>query len=164
MVVGCIVQHEDQILLCKRAIEPRHGFWTIPGGFLELGEGTREGALRETKEEAEAEVSIIRPHCHIDIPHIGQAYVLFCASFSENQPQFGAGEETLESALVSVSDIPWQQLAFPVVAVALKLYAEDHTMGRKRYHHGVLEAPAPAPNNPSFGRPALICHQAIDLQ
>jgi len=79
MVVGCIIEEDGKLLLCKRAIEPRHGYWTVPAGFLELGESTVQGAARETLEEAGARVQITAPYAHFDIPHIGQAYVFYLA-------------------------------------------------------------------------------------
>jgi len=136
MVVGCIVEEGDQILLCKRAIEPRYGYWTLPAGFLELGESTIQGAVRETLEEAGARVQVTAPYAHFDIPLIGQAYLFYRARMLS--PEFSAGTESLEVKLVPRSEIPWDQLAFQAVRVALELYREDTTRGRFRMHHGII--------------------------
>ena len=136
LVVGCIVEHEGRILLCKRAIEPRRGYWTVPAGFLELGESAMAGAIRETHEEAGARVRIRAPYAHFDIPHIGQAYVLYRAELLE--PHFSPGVESLAVELVAPSEIPWEELAFPVVRSALELLREDHAAGRYRSHHAAL--------------------------
>ncbi|HET8933183.1 MAG TPA: NUDIX hydrolase [Polyangiales bacterium] len=136
MVVGCIVEHESQLLLCKRAIEPRYGYWTLPAGFLELGESTVQGAVRETLEEAGARVQVVAPYAHFDIPLIGQAYLFYRARMLA--PEFSAGTESLEVKLVSIAEIPWDQLAFQAVRVALELYCEDTTRARYRMHHGVI--------------------------
>lgn len=136
MVVGCIVEQDGQILLCKRAIEPRHGYWTVPAGYLELGESTIEGAARETREEALANVEIIAPYSHFDIPHIGQAYLIYRARLSE--PDFGAGVESLETQLFAPDAIPWDELAFHAVTFSLRLFCEDLERGSFRHHHGVV--------------------------
>ena len=136
MVVGCIIEEEGRVLLCKRAIEPRYGYWTLPAGFLELGESTVQGAVRETLEEAGARVQVIAPYAHFDIPQIGQAYVFFRARMLA--PEFFAGSESLEVKLVTHADIPWDELAFPSVRVALQLHKEDASRGRDRIHHGVI--------------------------
>jgi ADP-ribose/FAD diphosphatase len=136
MVVGCIVAHQERVLLCKRAIEPRYGYWTLPAGFLELGESTVEGAVRETFEEAGARVQVTAPYAHFDIPHIGQAYVFYRARMLS--PEFSAGTESLDVKLVTLDEIPWDALAFPSVRFALELYAQDMLKGRYRVHHAVI--------------------------
>ncbi len=135
-VVGCIVEHERQLLLCRRAIEPRTGFWTMPAGFLELGESTAEGARRETREEACAEVTIVAPHALLDIPDIGQSYVLFHARLQGSA--FAAGSESEAVELVPYADVPWDELAFPVLYFALRLFVDDAASGRHAVHHGVV--------------------------
>ena len=132
MVVGCIVEHEGRVLMCKRAIEPRRGLWTVPAGYLELGESAAQGAVRETHEEAQAHVRIVAPYAHFDVPHIGQAYILYRAELTQNG--FGPGPESLEVELTHPDQIPFEQLAFPVVRYALALYREDLTAGRYRTH------------------------------
>ena len=118
IVVGCIPVHGEQVLLCRRAIEPRHGFWTIPGGFLENGELVEEGALRETLEEANAQVELSYLQTVYSIPHIGQVHVIFVAQLTP--PDFSPGQESLETRLFSEEDIPWEELAFASVRFALE--------------------------------------------
>jgi ADP-ribose/FAD diphosphatase len=154
MVVGCIVEDEGRVLLCKRAIEPRYGFWTLPAGFLELGESTVQGAVRETFEEAGARVQVVAPYAHFDIPLIGQAYLFYRARMLA--PEFYAGTESLEVKLVPLDEIPWDQLAFQSVRVALQLHQEDTTRGRYRMHHGIIL------REPS-GAYAFLDHLAHDL-
>ena len=137
MIVGCVVLDATQrVLLCKRAIDPRRGYWTLPAGFLELGESAMAGAMRETHEEAGAHVRIVAPYAHFDVPHIGQAYILYRASMLSDQ--FAPGPESLEASLVAFDAIPWQELAFPVVRQVLELVGEDVVSGRFRSHQGAL--------------------------
>ena len=136
MIVGCIIEHHGRVLLCKRAIEPRRGYWTVPAGFLELGESAMAGALRETREEACARVRIIAPYAHFDVPHIGQAYIIYRASLLDLD--FAPGTESLEVKLVGLSEIPWSEIAFPVVRHSLELLSEDLDKGAFRSHQGAL--------------------------
>ncbi|GAX73460.1 hypothetical protein CEUSTIGMA_g912.t1 [Chlamydomonas eustigma] len=119
MVVGCIVEHEGKILLCRRAIEPCKGLWTVPAGFMELDETTAEGAARETWEEAQALVQVLAPYAHWDIPMIGQAYILFRAKLV-HPFTFSPGRESLETRLFHPGDIPFDQVAFSSVSSTLK--------------------------------------------
>jgi len=155
MVVGCIIEEQGKILLCKRAIEPRYGYWTVPAGFLELGESTVQGAVRETLEEAGAQVQVIAPYVHFDIPHIGQAYIFYRARMLT--PAFSAGTESLEVEFVAPKDIPWSELAFPVVRVSLELHGEDTRKGEFRMHHGIITRDA-------AGKFALEEHLALPLR
>ena len=123
LIVGCIPQWQGQILLCRRAIEPAYGRWTLPAGFLELGEGTAEGAAREAAEEACIEVDIGPLFSMIDVPHIGQVHMLYLADLRE--PRWAAGEESLEVALFAEENIPWQELSFRSVREALQHYFDD---------------------------------------
>jgi ADP-ribose pyrophosphatase YjhB (NUDIX family) len=136
MVVGCIIEQDGKLMMCKRAIEPRHGYWTVPAGFLELGESAPQGAVRETREEALARVEVIAPYAHFDVPRIGQAYLLYRARMLE--PDYGPGPESLEVRFMAPDELPWDDLAFPVVKAALELYLEDMREGRFRAHHAVL--------------------------
>jgi ADP-ribose/FAD diphosphatase len=154
MVVGCIIEEQGKILLCRRAIEPRYGYWTLPAGFLELGESTIQGAARETFEEAGASVQVTAPYAHFDIPHIGQAYMFYRARMLT--PEFAAGDESLEVKLLPASEIPWDGLAFQAVRVALELYMEDSKKGRFRLHHAIIT------REPSGGY-ALLEHLALEL-
>jgi ADP-ribose pyrophosphatase YjhB (NUDIX family) len=123
IIVGCIPTVGDQVLLCKRAIEPRYGKWTLPAGFMENLETTAEGAAREMWEEAEARAVDMALYRIFDVPHISQVYVFYRCEVLDGQ--FGAGSESLESALYSEADIPWDELAFPVVIEMLREFFED---------------------------------------
>jgi ADP-ribose pyrophosphatase YjhB (NUDIX family) len=122
IVVGCLPEHEGKVLLCKRAIEPRTGFWTAPAGFMEIGESIAEGAARETLEEACAEVEIGHLFASVDVVYAGQVHLFFTARLLGD---FSAGEESLEVALFSVADIPWDNIAFSSNRFALEKYIED---------------------------------------
>ena len=120
IVTGCIPEWENQILLCKRAIEPRRGLWTLPAGFMENNETTAEAALRETLEEANAEAEIIDLYALFNIPHISQVYLMFRARLLNLE--FEPGAESLEVQLFHEHEIPWEDLAFPVIHETLKRY------------------------------------------
>ncbi len=135
-VVGCVVEHEGRVLLCRRAIEPARGLWTVPAGYTELGESQVQGAIRETREEADAEIEIAAPHAYLDIPHISQTYAIFRARLLGGK--FGVGVESLESRLFSLDELPFDELAFPVVAFVLRLFVEDVKRGSPRLHVGVV--------------------------
>ena len=123
IIVGCIPTVGDQVLLCKRAIEPRYGKWTLPAGFMENRETTAEGAAREMWEEAEARAVDMALYRIFDVPHISQVYVFYRCEVLDGQ--FGVGSESLESKLYSEADIPWDELAFPVVIEMLREFFED---------------------------------------
>lgn len=127
VVVGCIPEYAGRILLCRRAIEPRSGYWTMPAGFLELGESMAEGAIRETWEEARARVAIGPLVAVVDIVHAGQVHVFYSGRLTE--PGFAPGEESLETQLMAPTDIPWPELAFPSVRIALEHYVGAHLQG-----------------------------------
>ncbi len=135
-VVGCLVEHDEQLLLCRRAIEPKSGLWTLPAGYLEVDESAAHGAVRETFEEACARVEVVAPYAHFDMPHIGQHYVLFRARMTA--PGYSAGEESSDVRLFGLDELPWSELAFPVMNFALELYVEDREERRARVHHGAL--------------------------
>lgn len=123
VVVGSIPVWENQILLCKRAIEPRKGFWTLPAGFLENRETVEEGAARETLEEANAEIRIVGLQSVYSIPHISQIYMFFLADLVDGK--FSVSSESEEVKLFSVNEIPWEELAFTSVHFALKKYVDS---------------------------------------
>lgn len=126
IVVGCVVEHEEKILLCKRAIEPRYGYWTVPAGFMEMGESLAEGAARETLEEACADVEIGHLFASIDVVDAGQVHLFFTATLKGG---FGVGQESLETRLFAEDEIPWDDLAFRSGRFALEKYLEgrrDH--------------------------------------
>lgn len=123
----------DLVLLCRRAIPPRIGFWTIPAGYLELGESTAVGAARETLEEAGAAVTVEGLIGVYEIPHISQIYVIHRARLS--RPEYAPGEESQETALFAWADIPWDALAFPAVTWALERYGESRPGTAPPVHH-----------------------------
>jgi ADP-ribose pyrophosphatase YjhB (NUDIX family) len=137
MVVGCIVEWDDRVLLCRRAIEPRHGLWTVPAGYLEKGETIEQGAERETLEEANARVEIGPLYAVYNIPHIGQVYLLFRARLLDASVHPGA--ETLEVGLYTETEIPWDQLAFATVRNTLQHYFSDRRRGEFQFHLGTIE-------------------------
>ena len=123
IVAGCVCEWKGQILLCKRAIEPRLGFWTIPAGFMEKGETTAQAAARETSEEANAQVSIDALFAMINVPHIDQVHLMFRGRLIDGNYSPG-----LESEVVLLADrtkIPWDEIAFPSVKFTLERYLED---------------------------------------
>ncbi|GMR17174.1 MAG: NUDIX hydrolase [Gammaproteobacteria bacterium] len=122
IVVGCIPERDGQVLLCRRAIEPRYGFWTVPAGFMELGETIAQGAARETLEEACAEVEIGHLFASVDVIDAGQVHLFFTAKLLGD---FAAGDETLEAAMFRESEIPWDELAFRSGTFALQKYFAD---------------------------------------
>ncbi|KAL5206332.1 hypothetical protein ABZP36_034541 [Zizania latifolia] len=133
MVVGCLVEHDNKVLLCRRKIEPAYGLWTLPAGFLEVGESAADGASRETLEEACADVEILSPFAQLDIPLIGQNYIIFRARLKT--PDFSPGPESLECALFALDDIPFDSLAFSSIIVTLRMYLEDVKSGNIKFHY-----------------------------
>lgn len=121
VVVGAVCVWDDKFLLCKRAIEPRHGYWTIPAGYLEENESTEDGARRETLEEACAEIEIGQLLAVYNIARISQVQLIYTARLKDGN--FAPGDESLETRLYSWSEIPWDDLAFPTVRWALEQYA-----------------------------------------
>ncbi|MEM1173353.1 MAG: NUDIX hydrolase [Pseudomonadota bacterium] len=134
VVVGCIVEHDDKILLCKRSIEPRYGYWTIPAGFMELGESTAQGAARETLEEACAEVEMDRLFASVDVVRAGQVHVYYLAKLKGS---FAAGSETLEARLFAEDEIPWDDIAFASGKYALQKYFEDAGTNNGVHEHAI---------------------------
>ena len=123
MVVGCIPVRGDKILLCKRAIEPRKGYWTLPCGYMEEGETLEEGALRETREEAGAEVAIQKLYAAYSLPQVNQVYFLFLSELLKDG--YALDEETEEVMYFAKYEIPWNELAFAAVRFALEAYVDD---------------------------------------
>jgi ADP-ribose pyrophosphatase YjhB (NUDIX family) len=138
IVVGCIPEWESGILLCRRAIEPRIGLWTVPAGFMENGETTAEGAARETLEEANAKIEILGLYALFNIPHINQVYMLFRARLLDLD--FSAGAETLETRLFQEDEIPWNEIAFVTVRRTLTHYFNDRRAGAFHFHMGTVKA------------------------
>ncbi len=149
IVVGSVVAHEGRILLCRRAIEPRRDYWTLPAGYMELGETLQAGAMREAQEEAEADIALDGVLAMYSISRIGQVQVIFRARFADPAlPRFAAGPESLEVGLFAWDDIPWERIAFPTVRWALDAWRANPL--------GALGAPAGNPPEDPAGtsRPA----------
>lgn len=134
IVTGCIAEWKDRILLCKRAIEPRYGLWTLPAGFMENQETNLQGAARETAEEANAEVDNMKLFCVFSIAHIDQVYTMYRGDLVAGQAS--PGIESLEVALLSEDEIPWKEIAFQVISETLKLYYQDKKRGDFVTHYG----------------------------
>jgi len=139
VVVGCIPVKGDRILLCKRAIEPRYGLWTLPAGFMENGETLAEGAMREAMEEAHAQVEMDELYAVFSVPHISQVHMMFRARLVNDD--FRAGLESLEVKLVTAEEIPWHELAFTVVRRTLEHFLEDRARGHFVPHFDEIRAP-----------------------
>jgi ADP-ribose pyrophosphatase YjhB (NUDIX family) len=123
IVAGCLPVWEDHVLLCRRAIEPRRGYWTLPAGFMENGETVQQAAERETLEEACARVTGLQLYTVFDLPHINQVYMFFRAELVDEG--YCAGVESLEVGLFRQADIPWSELAFPTVGRTLEYFFAD---------------------------------------
>ena len=135
IVVGCVAEQGGKILLCRRAIEPRYGYWTVPAGFMELGETMEQGAARETLEEACADVEIGHLFASVDVIEAGQVHVFFTGNLLGD---FGAGNESLESALFRQEEIPWSDIAFRSGKFALEKYFEDAGQNNGVHMHQVF--------------------------
>ncbi len=127
IIAGCVPVYDDRVLLCKRAIAPRYGYWTLPAGFMENGETTVEGALRECWEEANAKISQPKLYAMVDIPHINQVYIFFRGVLETLD--FSPGIESLEVELFEEKNIPWDDIAFPSVKTTLKHFFNDRKTG-----------------------------------
>ncbi|MCY4095925.1 MAG: NUDIX hydrolase [Gammaproteobacteria bacterium] len=132
IVCGCLVRSNDQVLLCKRGIEPRKDRWTFPAGFLERHESTLEGAKRETREEACADVELDMLYAQFDLAYISQIYQFYLADLIGS---YAPGDETLDVQLFDEETIPWEQLAFPVIRKSLESYFSDRARGRYTFRH-----------------------------
>ena len=141
IVVGAIPEWEGRILLCRRAIEPRLGFWTLPAGFMENGETTAQGAVRETLEEACARIEIGEMFTLINVPHISQVHIVYRARLLDLD--FEAGLESLEVRLFAEDEIPWDDIAFRTIALTLRHFFDDRRRGVLRFHTGDLGPPPP---------------------
>lgn len=139
IIAGCLPVYEDKVLLCKRAIQPRIGLWTLPAGFMENGESTRHAAARETLEEANARVSGLQLYTLTSIVPVNQVQLIYLAQLDDLN--FSAGDETSDVQLFSEADIPWDKLAFQTINNALKFYFTDRKVDRYPLHHVDLETP-----------------------
>ncbi len=142
LVIGAIPAWEDKVLLCRRAIEPQYGKWTLPGGFMENGESTAQAAMRETLEEASARIAIIDLYSMYSLPYIDQVHLLFRAELLDMD--FSPGHESLEVRLFSEAEIPWDELAFRPVRYSLEHYFAERKSGRFTLHMGELAPVAAA--------------------
>jgi ADP-ribose pyrophosphatase YjhB (NUDIX family) len=132
LVTGCVAEWEGKILICKRAIEPRLGFWTLPAGFMENGETTEAAAARETAEEALAEAVDLHPFALVNVPHVSQVHLMFRAALKDGR--HAPGPESLDTRLVEEQEIPWSEIAFPSVRFTLERYLEDRRRGSFGFH------------------------------
>jgi len=137
IVAGCLPVWEDKVLLCRRSIPPRKGYWNVPGGYLEHEESVEEGARREVWEEACTRVEILQAHTIFSIPHIGQVYVHFLARLLELD--FAPGPESLEVRLFTEAEIPWGELAFSSSRFSLERFWEDRRTGKRQVHVGGVQ-------------------------
>ena len=159
------MEHEDRILLCSRGIDPCKGLWTLPAGYLEIGESTASGAARETLEEANAKVSVQSMLSMFDVPIIGQCHIYYRATL-ESPFHFSPGPETLHTELIKPEEIDFgkveidngvrkcdhvMQIAFTTVMETIKAYTSDRQSGQYRFHHGVIVRKADALPNDASG-------------
>lgn len=133
-VVGTVPAWGDEVLLCRRNIEPRKGFWTLPAGFLELGESTAEGAARETDEEAGARIELGQLYTILNVVRAGQVHLFYLARMLDTT--LAPGPETIEARLFGEADIPWPEIAFRTVRTTLEHYFADRRAGRFEVHAG----------------------------
>ena len=153
MVVGTVPVDGTRVLLCRRAIEPRHGFWTLPAGFMENGETTAEGAERETQEEAGAKIEMGALYSMIDVPIVDQTHLFYLARLTD--PHFEPGPESLEARLFEEHEIPWSEIAFRTVYQTLRWYFEDRREGHFGTHTSAIRFPArPAEAAPKAADPS----------
>lgn len=128
VITGCLATLDGKVLLCRRAIAPQIGYWTLPAGFLENGETTEQGAIRETWEEARASVALHQLYGVFNVPHINQVYMVYRGQLLNTT--IASGPESLEVQLFDEANIPWDQLAFSVVESTLKQYFIDRKLQR----------------------------------
>ncbi|MGY4828692.1 NUDIX hydrolase [Sphaerotilaceae bacterium SBD11-9] len=131
-VVGTLPVWKDKVLLCRRNIEPRYGFWTLPAGFMELGETTEQGAIRETTEEAGARVELQGLYTLLNVVRVGQLHLFYRARLLDTD--FAPGPETIEAQLFAEDEIPWDDLAFRTVRETLRCFFEDRRLGQFSLH------------------------------
>lgn len=132
LVVGCIPELQDRVLLCRRAIEPRYGYWTLPAGFMENAETVAQGALRETLEEAGARVDLGAAFSMISVPRVNQVHLFFLARVIDLELKPGA--ETLEIRQFQESEVPWPEIAFRTVGMTLRYWFADRGAGKFGFH------------------------------
>ncbi len=144
VIVGCVPEYQGKILLCKRAIEPRLGYWTLPAGFMENGETSLQGAARETWEEARARVTDMQLYRIFDVPHISQVYMFYRCRVQDGV--YGVGPESSDSGLYAQADVPWDEIAFPVIRETLQEYFADAPSGQFPVRVSAIDRrPGPTP-------------------
>ena len=131
-VVGTVPYWGDRVLLCKRNIEPRWGKWTLPAGFMEMGETTAQGAARETDEEAGAQIEMQGLFTILSVPRVGQVHLFYLARLLSDR--FDPGHETIEARLFAQEEIPWEDIAFRTVKETLERYFDDRRLGLFSVH------------------------------
>ena len=136
IVVGCLPVWQDSVLLCKRAIEPRSGYWTVHAGFMELDETVTQGAVRETWEEARAKVELLAPYCMFNLRYVNQLYIIYRARLVDLN--FSPGPESMDVRLFREADIPWEHLAFTAVHQTLSFFFKDRSRGRFPMRSGTI--------------------------
>lgn len=139
LITGAIPIHEGKVLMCKRDIEPRRGYWTLPAGFMEMNETTAQGAARETFEESEAKLKNMHFYATVDLPHISQVYVFYRAELDGDY--FTTTPESSEVKLYDLDQIPWDELAFPVVKWVLEKYIDDSRNNVFLPAHHIIDKP-----------------------
>ncbi len=132
LVVGAMPEWEGRLLLCRRAIEPRYGYWTLPAGFMENDETTGDAAMRETLEEAGARVALLEPFTMVSVPRVNQVHLFYRARLLDLE--FKPGEESIEVALFEEDEVPWKDIAFRTVGLTLKHWFADRKSGAFRFH------------------------------
>jgi ADP-ribose pyrophosphatase YjhB (NUDIX family) len=137
IIAGCVPDHEGRVLLCRRAIEPRLGYWTFPAGFMENGETVQQAAARESLEEARAHVQIGSLLAVVHVIEARQVHMFFRATLP--RAEFGIAPESLEAGLFAQTDIPWSEIAFPSIEFALRKYFSDRAAGREDHHFTTAE-------------------------
>lgn len=141
IVAGVLPVWGDKVLLCRRAIEPRLGYWTLPAGFMENGESVEQAARRETIEEACAALEDLHLYAMIDVPHINQVHIFYRASMASEE--YAAGVESLEVKLFDEADIPWSELAFQTVRRTLECFFNDRRLQVFPVHTDCLSVTPP---------------------
>ena len=137
IIAGCVPEHEGRILLCRRAIQPRLGFWTVPAGFMEIGESIQQAAARESLEEARADVRIGSLLAMVNVMEAHQVHIFFRATLP--RAEYGISSESLEVGLVAEADIPWSDIAFPSIEFALQRYFADRAAGVENHYFTTAE-------------------------
>ncbi|WP_027351891.1 NUDIX hydrolase [Halotalea alkalilenta] len=138
IVAGTLINAGSRVLLCRRAITPRRGYWTLPAGFMENAETTFEAAIRETREEACAEIGGLSLYALFDLPHIDQVYMIFRG---ELRSGYAPGPESLDVALFEEHEVPWDELSFPTVEITLRYFYTDRRRGEYPLHRETIARP-----------------------